>query len=250
MRALLFLTFAAVARADEAPPAPPAHHRKTPPTISHDCLLAAGPRQNHSMFKSKDFGDIISSWGVIEAAPPAPFNMDAPQGAGSGEYYMCQEFDDYSFYSVSVGVPSSGGGGRRRRGATSREAYMKRMTETLSSLAQHPADIASKRRRLYGGYGGGGNSVGMCLPSVCSAEDVKIITGALLANVASDLLLSVSQTVAVRRLLLVLAQLRLDRRGGERRRRRPRLPPAPAPRPTRPTRPARRRRRPDTGAAY
>ena len=177
MRALLFVAFATVVRADEAPPAPPAHHRKTPPTISHDCLLAAGPRQNHSMFKSKDFGDIISSWGVIESAPPAPFNMDAPQGAGSGEYYMCQEFDDYSFYSVSVGVPSSGGGGRRRRGATSREAYMKRMTETLSSLAQHPADIASKRRRLYGGYGGG-NSVGMCLPSVCSAEDVKIITGA------------------------------------------------------------------------
>eukprot|EP01043_Picozoa_sp_COSAG02_P085807 COSAG02_NODE_23385_length_720_cov_1.111111_2_plen_157_part_01 len=125
-------------------------------------------------------------------APPTPFNMLAPSQAGKGEYYMCREFSDhYNFWSVSVGVPESGGrshGRRRRSGKRTdadghpirdldeNEVYMAAVTESLTAIAQHPADVATKRRRLFGGFGGG-SSVGMCLPKECGKDDVKIITG-------------------------------------------------------------------------
>lgn len=173
------------------PPPPPAGPPPPAPNISAACLARAGPKQNHSMWHSPEFANIIGSWGVITGAPPTPFNMLAPQGAGTGEYYMCQHYDDYNFWSVSVGLPSSGGGGGRRRSGKPKDkqghamhdrstntGYMAAITDTLAGLAQHPADIATKRRRMqHHGYGGGGDSVGMCLPKECGKTDVKIITG-------------------------------------------------------------------------
>ena len=195
VRLAMAATLVACATADESHkpsgPPPPA------PGLSHACLLKAGPKQNHSMFHEPEFQSILASWGVLIGAPPSPFNMLEPQGAGSGEYYMCQEFPEYDFWSVTVGLPSSGGGGRRRRSSknggndedddaelhpmhdlSTNEGYMAAITHTLGSLAQHPVDIGKKRRRMqHHGYGGGGSSVALCLPKECGKQDVKIITG-------------------------------------------------------------------------
>ena len=169
--------------ADEAP-RPPAP-LKPAPNLSTACLLKTGPKHNSSFFHSKEAENILGSWGVLTGAPPEPFSMLAPNQASKGEYYMCREYaEHYNFWSVSVGVPESGypNGGRRRRSGKIRdfdanEAYMAAVTDSLSAIAQHPADVQTKRRRLFGGYGGGGTSLGMCLPKECSEQDVKIITG-------------------------------------------------------------------------
>eukprot|EP01052_Picozoa_sp_SAG31_P045379 SAG31_NODE_8259_length_1487_cov_0.844380_3_plen_227_part_01 len=52
----------------------------------------------------------------------------------------------------------------------------RRVTAGLQALAWHPKQIEHTRRRLYGG-GYGGESIGVCLPTACNAEDVKIFVG-------------------------------------------------------------------------
>ena len=56
------------------------------------------------------------------------------------------------------------------------DQYMAAITESLTSIAQHPADVLTKRRRMQHFFGSG-SSVGMCLPKECGKQDVKIITG-------------------------------------------------------------------------
>ena len=157
MRVLaMLLTMLLGVAAEEAPP-PPAP-LKPAPNLSTACLLKTGPMRNSSFFHSKEAQSILGSWGVLTGAPPEPFSMLAPNQASKGEYYMCREYaDHYNFWSVSVGIPDSGGGyphgGRRRRSGKIRdfdanEAYMAAVTESLSAIAQHPADVQTKRRRL------------------------------------------------------------------------------------------------------
>ena len=181
--ASMALLLLAGARAEEGPPARP-RPPPPPPQMSRACSLATGMTpNNHSMFKQKDFiEDILTSWGVLITGPPTPLNMLAPQGAGTGEYYQCISYDGYSFWKVAVG--QSGGGGypgsydvEHVRPTIQRNlALIDRVTASLSSLAWHPKQIERTRRRLFGGFGGG-ESVGVCLPSACSSTDVKIFVG-------------------------------------------------------------------------
>ena len=51
---------------------------------------------------------------------------------------------------------------------------LERLQGLVASVWQPANTEANHRRQLRGGYGGGSTTVGLCLPDVCDATDVKV----------------------------------------------------------------------------
>jgi hypothetical protein len=179
----------------EAKPCPACDHLKNPKSMWHDPNNEA----------------VMSSWGILMGALPEGFSQLAPSGTGNGEYYTCESYSgqdpprgqtkgmSFSFWTVSSLSSGGGGGGgsRRRRGRRLREreepfaveqqqpdeedgaerwsGFVTDVLATVASWTGSP-DPSRRRRMQYPGYGGGG-SVGLCVPEICNANDVKIIAG-------------------------------------------------------------------------